>query len=119
MSQWRSKISTSKTVYTIFNKGNRFINNIFLTYNGHTLQADKNVKFLGVTLDPGLTFNAYVKDLQTRSHKRLNMLRSIKGKGWGASSKLIIMSYKVLIRSLIEYCPFTYLKMSDTNKLKL
>ena len=47
------------------------------------------------------------------------MLRSIKGKSWGASSKLILTTYKVLVRSIFEYAPFTIINMSKTNQNKI
>ena len=33
-------------------------------------------------------------------------LKRIKGRGWGAKPKLVITTYKTLIRSIIEYAPF-------------
>ena len=47
------------------------------------------------------------------------MLRRIKGQGWGASSKLIMNTYKALIRPIIDYVPFATVIMSETQKLKL
>ena len=122
MNTWRTVLNASKTVYTIFNKGNRFIKfdeKRSLTYNDVPLKAEKNFKFLGVTLDPGLTFNAYTKTIQQRALKRINMLRSIKGHDWGASTRLILTSYKVLVRPLLEYAPFTTLMMQPSNTQKL
>ena len=47
------------------------------------------------------------------------MLRSIKGHNWGASEELIINSYKVLIRPIMEYAPIATLIMSDKSKNKI
>ena len=120
MSEWRTQLSINKTVFTIFNKSNKFIQNqVELKYNNQPIQPAKNFKFLGVTLDPGLKLNKYADELSIRSHKRLNMLRKIKGKNWGASTKLITTTYKVLVRSILEYAPFTLLTMAPTNQLKI
>ena len=120
MSLWRSKISTSKTVYTIFNKGKLFKKlKIELKYDTNLIQAEKNFKFLGTTLDLGLTFNKHAEVTAQRAARRLNMLRKIKGSNWGASQKLIITSYKVLIRPIIEYPSFAILMMAKNNQKKL
>ena len=53
MSDWRTKLSITKTVYTVFNKSGTFIHNqIELTYHNQPLKAERNPKFLGITLDP-------------------------------------------------------------------
>jgi hypothetical protein len=120
MSDWRTKLSITKTVYTVFNKSGTFIHNqIELTYHNQPLKAERNPKFLGITLDPSLSLNKYASDLAVRAHRRINMLRRIKGKDWGASTRLIVISYKVLVRSLLEYAPFLLLAMSETNQLKI
>jgi hypothetical protein len=51
--------------------------------------------------------------------KRLNMLKSIKGHNWGASTKLLLTTYKVLVRSLIEYAPLAILKMAPKYQERL
>jgi hypothetical protein len=57
--------------------------------------------------------------LVTRTQKRLNLLKSIKGKNWGASSKTILNTYKALIRPIIEYVPFITLSTAKSNYNKL
>jgi hypothetical protein len=120
MEKWRLKLSVSKTNYTIFNKSCTFKKNeIKITYNGQQIKPERNPKFLGVTLDPGMRLHMHAQSIEERCNKRINTLRRIKGRNWGASSKLIFITYKVLIRSIIEYVPFAPLIMSETNKLNL
>ena len=76
-------------------------------------------KFLGITLDPGLRFRKHIDTIRERSTKRLNILLSIKGKGWGASEKLIIATYKTLIWSIIEYAPYIPSIVSNKKLNKL
>ena len=49
----------------------------------------------------------------------MNLLKSIKGKNWGASSKLIIILYKTLVRPLLEYVPFATLVLTMSQYLRL
>ena len=119
MSDWRMKVSINKTTYQVFNKGCRQANSITLRYNNKKITSTKNPKFLGITLDPGLRLHDYAEEIAIRARRRINMLRRIKGSNWGASSKLIFTTYKVLVRPLIDYVPFATLTMADTNKLKI
>jgi hypothetical protein len=117
MSNWRMQLSVQKTVFCIFNNGGKFnqlTDKVKLCYKGEPIKAEKHFKFLGVTLDPKLTLNEHAKTIKARATKRLNMLKSIKGRKWGATTKLLLITYKVLVRSLIEYAPFALIKMSPT-----
>ena len=47
------------------------------------------------------------------------MMRSIKGKTWGASPKLLLTTYKTLVRPVIEYIPFIKYSASDSSMMTL
>ena len=60
MCKWRLKVSSNKTVSTLFNKENRFYQEkLNLKYSNVEISNEKNPKFLGVTLDPGLRLHEY------------------------------------------------------------
>ena len=119
-SKWRLKISVTKTTYNIFNFRNSNLNNkIKLNYNGNPIKGETNPKFLGVTLDPGLRLKKHIDIICQRTQRRINLLKSIKGRGWGASSKIIIATYKTLIRPIIEYAPFIPSIVSNSNRERL
>ena len=119
MNKWRTKLSTNKTVWTIFSKDCKIKTSLKLNYAGKEIKMDRNPKFLGVTLDPGLCFNKYAETIKERTSRRLNMLKRIKGRNWGASSHLIMISYKTLIRPIIDYIPFITPLMAKSNYLIL
>jgi hypothetical protein len=120
MFKWRLKISTNKTVNCVFNKAClQYDEEVSLTYNGQKINFERNPKFLGTVLDPGLRLHKHIDFLKSRSLKRLNLLRSIGGRKWGASPRLKLITYKTLIRSMLDYVPFAPLTISDTNKQKL
>ena len=120
MNKWRMKVSVDKTIYTIFNKNKQDLSkNIMLTYKNKPLSYERNPKFLGVTLDPGLTLCKYVEITAERAQKRITLIKSIRGKNWGASSKLIMTTYKALVRPILEYVPFATLILPHTNYMKL
>ena len=99
---WRTKISTNKTVFTIFSRKHSK-KEVELFYNNQPLKHDPNPTFLGITFDKMLLFDKHTDNLVLRAERRLNMLVSMKGKTWGMSAILLIITYKVLIRSLFDY----------------
>jgi len=107
MNKWRMKVSIKKTIYMVLDKNGRDMGNqMTLTYKNNQLLHCTHPKFLGVTLDPALKLNKYIDITTQRAQRRMNLLKSIKGKRWGASSKLIMILYKTLVRPLLEYVPF-------------
>lgn len=105
--KWRMKLNIKKTTCIIFNRSNQKLSNqLILYYNNERVQTDTNPKFLGVTLDHRLAFNQHLDNIKTRCEKRINMLKCIRGKNWGANSKLCLNIYKVFIRPIIDYIPF-------------
>jgi len=114
LSKWRVKLNASKTIYTVFTRTTK---KLALSFSGSQIAYSNSPKFLGITLDPRLTFKHYVNDLKTRCTRRLNMMRSIKGRDWGLSEHLLTITYKSLIRSLIDYAPLIQLLLSAERKL--
>ena len=95
MFKWRCKVSTAKTVCILFNKSGKFDNqSLKLEFNKQKLRNERNPKFLGVTLDPGLTFKCYALEIKNRALRRLNILKCLKGKKWGLSLKLCFQHTK-------------------------
>ena len=47
------------------------------------------------------------------------MMRSIRGKNWGASPKLLLTTYKTLIRPIMEYIPFIKYSTSEKSLMSL
>ena len=60
-------------------------------------------KFLGISFDEKLTFENHINDITTRARKRLNLLKAIRGQGWGASPQTILYTYRTYVRPLLEY----------------
>jgi len=118
LSQWRVRLNIDKTNYFTITRAIKH-NKINLTFDGTLIAYNEKPKFLGVTLDRALTFKYYVAELVIRCDKRLNMLRSIRGRDWGASQKLLLITYKALIRSLLDYASIVQLALNPTRIVKL
>ena len=88
-----------------------------LWLKGNLLKYKKELKFLGITFDQQLIFKAHIKDIVSRCRKRLNLLKAIRGKKWGAHPNTILYTYKVFIRPLLEYGCILFAH-ADINLLK-
>ena len=63
-----------------------------------------------------LTWNDYIRYVITRCSKRINLLRALTGTDWGANKKTLIMLYRSLIRSIIDYGSIAYDSASESSK---
>ena len=55
-----------------------------------------------------------------RSKKRLNLLKALKGRTWGANPETILYTYKVFVRPILEYsCVlFAHVEQKLLNKIQ-
>jgi len=72
-----------------------------------------------VTWDRSTGSDAHLEHVVARCNKRLNLLKVMPGTRWGASKDVLLLVYKALIRSLIDYGCTAYDSASQTIKSKL
>ncbi|RNA17460.1 RNA-directed DNA polymerase from mobile element jockey-like [Brachionus plicatilis] len=114
------KLSTAKTVCTIFTRLNgQGKRKLDIILQGKRIKHDNKPKLLGLKFDKNLTFYDHIKEINARVDRRINMMRSIRGKNWGASPKLLLTTYKTLIRPIMEYIPFIKYSASETSMTTL
>ncbi len=70
-------------------------------------------------LDSGLTWRPHVNDLIKRCRKDLNLMKLISGTCYGADKKALIMIYKALILSKIDYGCILYHNAAKSTLAKL
>ena len=75
--------------------------NIYL--KNELLKYEEEAKFLGITFDSKLSFKNHVEDIVKRSKKKLNLLKALRGRTWGANPETLLHSYRSYIRPLLEY----------------
>ena len=102
-SKWRIGLNPSKTWCLNFFTKKENDNSPRLWLRNELIKYKKEIKFLGVTFDQKLTFKAHIEDIITRCKKRLNLLKALRGKSWGAHPSTLLYTYKVFIRPLLEY----------------
>ena len=119
---WVSKkgfnFSAEKSEIVLFSRKHRDFH-VHLEMNNVRLKQSECFRYLGISLDRKLCMKAHVRTVVESCNKAMNCLRSVAGKNWGMDPNTMLMLYKGLIRSKMEYCAFVYdLKCTHTKKLE-
>ncbi len=136
--EWGFKISPLKTEAVIFNRTHNTLKYLeteqqyvlkisedkyrripHLTVNNQAIPYKKQARFLGMILDYKLTWSPHVKDLINRCRKDLNLMKLISGTCYGADKKALLMVYKALILSKIDYGCILYHNAAKSILAKL
>ena len=102
------KISRNKTKCMHFCQIRKMHNQPTLTLNGSEIPITQQYKFLGITLDPKLSFIPHIKQLRIKCTQTIQLLRTIAHTDWGADKKTLTKLYRCLIRSKLDYGCFIY-----------
>ena len=112
--QWGLEISPKKSAVLIFSKRIRHVKPyIPLKLNDQIIPIVKTFKYLGITLDPGLNFTSHFKDIVQRCTRRLNIIKSLAGRDWGADRSTLLNLYTSLIRPILDYNGFLFDEISS------
>ena len=88
--------------------------------NGTTIPTAKTYKFLGMLMDaPTLTWKPHIESLVESCNKRLNMLKSLASKSWGADRRILMNFYKAYIIGKLNYGAELYNSAASIHKRKL
>ena len=117
--EWGFTLSTEKTIGVIFSHHHKQPEIPALRLCGKEIKIEDQVKFLGVIFDRKLNWKAHINYIVDRCKKVLNMMRSLTGQKWGADKRSLLMIYRALIRSKIDYACQAYDTASDTAKNEL
>ena len=112
LQQWADRngfrFSDTKTVCVHFCNSRKPHPDPNLSLNNKTIPVVKEVKFLGMVFDNRLSFISHLKNLRTRCMKALNLLRVVGHKDWGANFDLLLILYRCLVRSKLDYGCMVY-----------
>ncbi|UYV60692.1 K02A2.6-like, partial [Cordylochernes scorpioides] len=76
-------------------------------------------RYLGVTLDPALTFKKHIDTMISKAKNRLKILKKISGLNWGANANISRTTYLALVRPILEYATPAWINASKTNLSKI
>jgi ribonuclease HI len=114
---WGFKISPTKTVAILFSNTRKHTVKIYLEQI--QIPVVKEVKFLGVIFDSKLNWSNHINYIVDKCKRRLNILKSVSSQTWGASKKTLLVIYRGLIRSIIDYGSTAYSTASLSQLAKI
>ena len=110
-------LNPAKTQLIVFKpKGKKLPHDFHLLLNNCTVQPQKTVKLLGVTLDQHFTFGPHIDNVVNKCHGLLGTLARATPY---LPRQLLKLSYTALIRSHLEYCSSLFTSAAKTHLKKL
>ncbi|GFW85244.1 putative RNA-directed DNA polymerase from transposon BS [Trichonephila clavipes] len=112
--------NVSKSTSSFFTTNRRLYNyqpQIFM--ESKSLLYEKHPKYLGYILDPEILSNKHIDYVINKGRKRLDLLKYLAGRDWGADAGTLRLTYTSLIRPVLEYGSQIYFSASRTNLAKL
>ena len=102
------KFSKSKTQCVHFCQLKKLHNDPVLRLYGSNIPVVPEAKFLGVIFDRKLSFIPHIKYLKNKCLKPLNLLKVLSHTNWGADRTTLLLLYRSLIRSKLDYGSIVY-----------
>ena len=100
---WNVEVSSEKSCMQVYTR-QRLSEVPDLLYGQRRIPYRGSHKFLGLIFDcPTLTWRPHILGLVEDCRKRLNLMRCCAGSSWGGDRKTLLLLYKSLIRSKIDY----------------
>ncbi|XP_046144405.1 uncharacterized protein LOC123988423 [Osmia bicornis bicornis] len=112
-------LSTEKTELLSFGRSPHKPVQADITLGGHTINSRPVAKYLGVNIDHKFKFREHVQAVLTQCNKTLNVIKFLRGTWWGCDPQSLIIIYKTLIRSRIEYGSMWYLPSDNRSRAQL
>jgi len=113
---WKLKLSPTKTVSAVFHLNTKEAKReLKVNFNNETLSFCSEPKYLGVTLDRGLTCCRYLESLRKKLTSRVALLRRRAGSGWGAGATTLRAATLALVHSTAEYCAPVWCRSAHTR----
>ena len=105
MDRWRLSLAPHKCAQTTFSRAMKNPKDFLNIYiYGQRVVCDENPKFLGITFDTRMTFEAHYKKIKEKVNDRINILKVLSyDRSWSLKTNFLLSIYKVLIRSVMDY----------------
>ena len=79
-----------------------------LYLNGTQIPTIGEAKFLGLIFDSKRSFIPHITSIKSRCTKSLDLIKVLSNTTWGADRKVLLRSYRALIRSKLDYGCIVY-----------
>jgi hypothetical protein len=116
--RWRLQPNTSKTESCVFHLNTHEANRqLDVRFTGTEIQHVEHPKYLGVTLDRTLTYNAHLTKTSKKVSARINIVRKLAGTGWGAGTETLRTAALASVYSTAEYCAPVWFNSIHISKM--
>lgn len=103
------KFSQPKTEYMIFSRmHSQDENSTALFLGNHKLRRTFELKILGMTFNPSLSWKTHIKLLKAQCQRRMNIIKSLASKNWGADRHTLLNTYRAIVRAKLDYGAIIY-----------
>ncbi|XP_044582995.1 uncharacterized protein LOC123264014 [Cotesia glomerata] len=96
------KFSKTKSEFIIFGRG-RKKRSITLQLGDHKINQVDHIKLLGLYFDEKLSWKVHLKKLISVCRNRINLLKVMSSTKWGADKHSMLLAYRAIIRSKMDY----------------
>jgi hypothetical protein len=86
-------------------------------FTGTEIQHVKHHKYLGVTLDRTMTYNAHLTKTSKKISTRINIVRKLAGTDWSAGTETLRTAALAIVYSTAEYCAPVWLNSVHISKI--
>ena len=97
-----------------------------LVFTNHTIRisdtlltVEESTKFLTMWWDSHLSFKEHISALKTQCKEALNLIRVVAHLKWGGVSDTLLMLYRTILRSKLDYGYIAYGTASNTDSRQL
>ena len=97
------RISINKTNAVLFRKGTSKTIIPEIVLNNEVIPRKDKVKYLGIIIHQNLNWKHHIDDVIGKAQKGMNVLRAICGTTWGADPVSLLMMYRGMIRSHLDF----------------
>ena len=123
LERWASlngfRFSTMKTKAMHFCRRRGNCPRVPLRLYGEVIPVESSVRFLGVLLDKRLTYQEHIKSLRLKCTKAMNILKCVSRTTYGSDRATLLLLYRSLIRSRLDYACIVYDSACATYKRTL
>ena len=108
-------ISIPKCQMCLFTRARRDFSGVVLGVDGVRLRCSDSLKYLGVILDARVTWVQRLKYVAGRAPHAVGLLRVLSRVSWGMTPSLLLLVYRGLVRSYLEWGAPLFMAASRSN----
>ncbi len=108
-------LAPEKCKFVVFSKSYLKAHKFYIYVNGTIVHSSPSAVFLGMTLDYSLQWKEHIFSLIKKCDMGLRIMGCLCGTWWGADPCTLLLLYRALICSRIEYGGFLFVNCAENG----